>query len=151
MNVKEILNKRAQEIVTVGLKTPIPDAARIMTEKQIGALVVVDTNDKIAGILSERDILAAVGDTESGIVDITTDQLMTRNVITCAPEDSVIQVILKFDALGIRHLVVMDDGDMAGVVSIRDVLEAFSRLILEKRIFGQQQFATEFAAALAAA
>jgi CBS domain-containing protein len=151
MNVKEILDKHVREIVTVGLKTPIPDAARVMTENQIGALVVVDTNDKIAGILSERDVLAAVGDTESGLEDVTTDQLMTRGIVTCEPEDSIIQVILKFDALGIRHLVVMDDGEIAGVVSIRDVLEAFSRLILEKRIFGQQQFATEFAAALAAA
>ncbi len=122
-----------------------------MTENQIGALVVLDMNGEIAGILSERDVLAAVGDIGSGLTDVTTDELMTRNVVTCAPEESIIQVILKFDALGIRHLVVTDDAGLIGVVSIRDVLEAFSKLILENKIFGRQQFATELAEALTAA
>ncbi len=151
MNVKAILEQRNRGVVSVGLKTPIPDATRVMTEEKIGALVVVDRNDDIAGILSERDVMKAVGEFEAGLHEVSTDQLMTRIVITCAPEDSIIQVILKFDALDIRHLVVMDDGEPVGVLSIRDILEAFSRLIVEKRIFGEQRFATEFAQALAAA
>jgi len=151
MIVKQILDRRARDVVTVGLKTPITDAARVMTENEIGALVIKDMDGAVAGILSERDILAAVGDVEMELDGVTADALMTRKVVTCGPEDSIIQIILKFDALGIRHLVVMDDGKLVGMVSIRDVMEAFSRMILEKKVFGQEQFATEFAAALAAA
>jgi CBS domain-containing protein len=151
MNVKDILDKRERRVVTVVPSTSVRESARIMTEQGFGALVIVDAGDRMVGILSERDVLAAVAESESDLSDLTARELMTVNVVTCAPEDTIIQVILKFDALGIRHLVVVDDGERVGVLSIRDVLEAFSRLILEKKIFGQQRFATEFAEALAAA
>ena len=151
MNVKDILDKRERRVVTAVPSTSVREAAYVMTEEGFGALVIVDAGDRMVGILSERDVLAAVAESESDLSDITAGELMTVNVVTCAPEDTIIQVILKFDALGIRHLVVVDDGERVGVLSIRDVLEAFSRLILEKKIFGQQRFATEFAEALAAA
>ncbi len=151
MNVKDILDKRKCRVVTAVPSTSGREAADIRTEEGCGALVIVDAGDRMVGILSERDVLAAVAESESDLSDITAGELMTVNVVTCAPEDTIIQVILKFDALGIRHLVVVDDGERVGVLSIRDVLEAFSRLILEKKIFGQQRFATEFAEALAAA
>lgn len=151
MDVKVILAQRKRKVVTVGLKTPIAEAARAMTEHRIGALVVEDEDGAVVGVLSERDITAAVGNIGPVLGDVTTDELMTGKVITCGLEDTIIQIILKFDALGIRHLVAMKDGELAGVVSMRDVLEAFSRMILEKKVFGQKAFATEFAAALAAA
>ncbi len=151
MIVKDILAQPVSNVVTVGRKTSIADAARIMTENGIGAVVVTDANEKIAGILSERDILAAVGDTDTSLEHVTTDELMTENVVTCGPDDAVVQVVLKFDTLGIRHLVVMDQGKMIGVLGIRDILQAFSRLIVDKRIFGRENFATELAAALRAA
>ncbi len=151
MNVKDILGQRDRKVVTVGPKTPIAEAARAMTEHRIGALVVEDNDGVVVGILSERDVMTAVGNIGPVLSDVTTDELMTGKVITCRLEDTVIQIILKFDALGIRHLVAMDDGKLVGVVSMRDVLEAFSRMILERKIFGQHQFATEFAEALAGA
>ena len=151
MHVKDLLSKRNRNVVTVGAKTPIADAARIMTESKIGAVIVVDANEEIAGILSERDILAAVGGGDSSFNHITTDELMTANVVTCGLDDPIIQVVIKLDTLGIRHIVVMDDRKMIGMLSVRDILEAFSRMIVEKRIFGQQKFATELALALLAA
>lgn len=151
MNVKEILENRDRGVVTVAPETSIENAAQIMTNENIGAVIILDRSGAMAGILSERDILAAVGAEGSQVDQVKVGDLMTARVVTCSPEDTIIQVILKFDALGIRHLVAVDDGEMVGVLSMRDVLEAFSRLILEKKIFGQRKFATEFAAALAAA
>jgi signal-transduction protein with cAMP-binding, CBS, and nucleotidyltransferase domain len=151
MHVRDVLADRNTEVVTVGLKTPIPNVARIMTENQIGAVVVVDANQAAAGILSERDILATVGKDHTSLNHISAGELMTESIVTCGPLDTILQVILKFDALGIRHIVVMDQGDMVGVVSFRDVLQIFSRMIVEKRSLGKQQFATELASVFLAA
>ena len=151
MHVKNVLAERNRNVVTVEPKTPVAEAARIMTENQIGAVIVVGPGEAIAGILSERDILAAVGDIDIPLEHVPSDRLMTKSVVTCGPDDTVIQAVIKFNNLGIRHLVVVDQGTMMGMLSMRDIMQAFSRMIVEQRILGQPKFATELAEALIAA
>ena len=151
MHIKNVLAEHNRNVVTVEPKTPVAEAARIMIENQIGAVIVVGADETIAGILSERDIMAAVGEIDTPLERVPTETLMTRNVATCGPDDTVVQAVIKFNNLGIRHLAVVDNGTMKGILSMRDVMQAFSRMIVDQRILGQPKFATELAEALIAA
>jgi CBS domain-containing protein len=151
MRIKNVLAEHNRNVVTVEPKTPVAEAARVMIKNQIGAVIVVDADATIAGVLSERDILAAVGEIETPLERVPAETLMTRNVVTCGPEDTVTQAVIKFNNLGIRHLVVVDRGAMKGVLSMRDVMLAFSGMVVDQRILNQPQFATELAEALIAA
>ena len=151
MLVKDVLADRSLDTVTVGPKTSVSDAARVMTENYIGAVAVVDANGKIAGILSERDILMAVRKFERPLELVPTDEIMTEKVIICTPDDPIVQVIMKIATLRIRHLLVMDNGELIGVLSMRDVVEILSKLIFEDQILGQRRLATEIVSTLSSA
>jgi len=151
MHIENVLAEHNRNVVTVEPKTPVAEAARVMIENQIGAVLVIGADEAIAGILSERDIMAAVGDIDTPLERVPTETLMTRNVATCRPGDTVIQAVIKFNNLGIRHLAVVDNGTLKGILSMRDVMQAFSRMIVDQRILGQPKFATELAEALIAA
>lgn len=148
MLVRELFGDQVRDVVSVGKKTPVVEAAQIMTEQQIGVVVVIDDDGAIAGIMSERDILAAVGEFDERFQHLTADQLMTEKVVTCSPDESISRAVLKLEALRIRHLVVVDRGEMYGVVSMRDVLEAFSRMTVRSQVFGRKKPIFELASAL---
>ena len=134
MQVHQILrSKPKQSIITVKPGSSIADAARLLAERRIGAVVVSDNGKKPLGILSERDIVRDLGRRGSGCLTDTVDALMTRNLVSCGPTDSADSVLEKMTAGRFRHMPVMDGEEMVGIISIGDVVAArMSELAMEK-------------------
>ena len=125
MNVKQILKMKGSDAVeTVAPDAPLVDAVRTLSEKRYGALVVCDADGSIAGILSERDIVRGMAESGPHALDGPVEQLMTRKVETCVPADDVNSVMERMTSGRFRHLPVLQDGRLAGVLSIGDVVKA---------------------------
>jgi len=122
MLVSDILKAKGSSVISVSPQTDVAEAVRILSEKRIGSVLVMD-RDKIAGILSERDIVRALaregGDCLAGPVS----KLMTSNVVTCSPHETLAEVMQMMTDGRFRHLPVVVDGRLAGMVSIGDVVK----------------------------
>lgn len=133
MLVRQILGlKGGTDVVTLPLGTSVSEAARTLSEKRIGAIVVVE-GDSPKGILSERDIVRELGQRGAGCLSDSVDELMTREMISCAPDETADQVLQKMTDGRFRHMPVLEDGAMTGLISIGDVVKArLSELSMEK-------------------
>ena len=122
MNVKTILNAKGGRVISVAKDDLIGGAAKILADNRIGAVIVLD-GETIAGILSERDIVRGVA--EQGDLCLTQNvaTLMTSDVVTATPDDTMDQIMAMMTERRIRHLPIMDDGKLAGVISIGDVVK----------------------------
>lgn len=134
MQVHQILRSKPKAaIITVQPTSKVGDAARLLAERRIGAVIISDDGDTPLGILSERDIVRDLGRRGAGCLDEKVEALMTRNLISCGPTDSADTVLEKMTAGRFRHMPVMDDGKMVGIISIGDVVAArISELAMEK-------------------
>ena len=134
MLVKQILrNKDSQSVLTIAPGSTVEAAAKLLSEKRVGAVVVSDDGSTVAGILSERDIVRELGKRGTACMADKVDALMTREVYGCGPEDSTDIVLQTMTTKRFRHLPVMEDGKMIGLISIGDVVAArMSELQLEK-------------------
>lgn len=134
MQVHQILrSKPVAAVITVLPGTSVADAARLLAERRIGAVVVSADGKTPQGILSERDIVRDLGRRGSVCLTEKVDALMTRNLISCAPGDSADKVMETMTAGRFRHMPVIDRGEMVGIISIGDVVAArLSELAMEK-------------------
>lgn len=134
MLVRQILGmKGGTDVVTVASGASVSDAARILSEKRIGAIVVTNEGGAPAGILSERDIVRELGKRGGGCLNDSVDSLMTRDMVSCTPDETADQVLGKMTEGRFRHLPVMEDDAMTGLISIGDVVKArLSELAMEK-------------------
>ncbi len=134
MQVHQIIrSKPVAAVITVPPGTRVADAARLLAERRIGAVVVSADGKTPQGILSERDIVRDLGRRGSVCLDEKVEALMTRNLISCAPGESADTVLEKMTAGRFRHMPVMDHGEMVGIISIGDVVAArISELAMEK-------------------
>ncbi|MGY6547395.1 MAG: CBS domain-containing protein [Roseinatronobacter sp.] len=134
MLVSQIIrNKDQQGVVTIAPGKTLQDAAVLLSEKRIGAVVVSGDGAKVAGILSERDIVREIGKRGTAALDDTVEAVMTRNVFGCDPDDNADLVLQTMTKKRFRHLPVMQDGKMIALISIGDVVAArMSELQLEK-------------------
>ncbi len=94
-----------------------------MKDERIGALVVSEDNIEVLGIISERDIVRGLADHGLDLLDMRVDELMTREVFTCAPTDRTSKLMAKITERRIRHLPVIENGALCGIVSIGDVVK----------------------------
>jgi CBS domain-containing protein len=133
MLVRQILGmKGGTDVVTIAPEAPVSDAARLLSEKKIGA-VVVASSDAPDGILSERDIVRELGRRGEGCLKDTVSDLMTRSLISCTPEDTTDHVLEKMTSGRFRHMPVIEGAKMIGLISIGDVVKArLSELSMEK-------------------
>lgn len=133
MLVRQILGKMTgAEVITIKPEAPISEAARLLSEKKIGAIIVTE-DDAPVGILSERDIVRELGRRGEGCLRDSVSDLMTRALIACAPDDTADLVLTKMTDGRFRHMPVMQDGAMVGLISIGDVVKArLSELSMEK-------------------
>lgn len=123
--VADVLNYKGRTIVSILPSETIETAARLLTDKRIGAVVVRDRRGKLIGILSERDIVRAVALRGADAMEYTVENLMTKSVKTCRPSDTVKDVMQTMTLRRHRHMPVCDDaGDLVGVVSIGDAVKA---------------------------
>ncbi|MDW4548100.1 CBS domain-containing protein [Defluviimonas sp. D31] len=134
MQVHQILRSKDQTgIITVAPETSVADAARLLAERRIGAVVVSRDGKTPLGILSERDIVRDLGRRGSGCLTDKVEALMTRNLVSCAPTDAADSVLEKMTAGRFRHMPVMEGETMVGFVSIGDLVAArISELAMEK-------------------
>lgn len=120
-----ILNNKTPELLTITPETLISNACQILTDKRVGSVIALDPQGKIAGILSERDIVNGIANAGQPILHKPASDFMTHNVIVCHPEDSLAKLMSVMSKKRIRHLPVVDDNDqLIGVISIGDIVNA---------------------------
>lgn len=122
MTVRAVLETKGYTIVTVDPGATVRAAVKLLSERRIGAVLVM-ADGRIAGILSERDIVRVLGERGAAILDEKVEQVMTRKVITCRPSDTVAAIMETMTEGKFRHLPVVDQGKVVGVVSIGDVVK----------------------------
>lgn len=134
MLVSQILSaKSLGGVQTIAPETTVADAARELSSKKIGALVVSDDGKHAAGILSERDIVRELGKRGPVCMSETVAELMTANLVTCCADDTADAVLAKMTEGRFRHIPVVDGNEMIGLISIGDVVKArLSELSMEK-------------------
>jgi CBS domain-containing protein len=124
MTVKAILSRKGTDVVTVEPKASLTETVKMLASKRIGAVVVIGLDRRVIGILSERDIVRAVGERGPQVLDETVDSVMTRKVVTCAENDTVAAIMERMTAGKFRHLPVVENGRLAGIISIGDVVKS---------------------------
>jgi CBS domain-containing protein len=122
MNVEVILKDKGTDVETISPDMTLSHAIGILTEHKIGAVVVVDAG-RVRGILSERDIIKAVGAAGAEALDHPVAQVMTSNVITCERTDTVDQLMDAMTGGRFRHIPVIEDDALIGIISIGDVVK----------------------------
>lgn len=123
MFVAEILKRKGASITSVTAEQPVSEALALMAQHRIGAVLVVDGGGGIAGILSERDLVRGMNKMGKALFDRTVGELMTSPVITCSPKDPVGAIEGMMTAQRFRHVPVVDDGKLVGIISIGDVVK----------------------------
>ena len=123
MTVARILAEKGGSVVTVPADRTIDEAIHLLAEKRIGALVVGDAGGRVIGILSERDVMRALASDGASALDRPVAHYMTEKVVTCTRRASIEDVMETMTEGRFRHLPVVEDGRLAGVVSIGDVVK----------------------------
>ncbi len=134
MLVQQILkDKPGDAVVTIAPGESVGEAAKMLSGRRIGALVVSDDGKHLTGILSERDIVRAIGSGGPGCLTDQVDSLMTSKIISASRDDTVESVLAKMTEGRFRHMPVMDGAVMVGLISIGDVVKAqLAELAMEK-------------------
>jgi CBS domain-containing protein len=123
MTVKAILDRKGHDIVAIEPSATLAAAAKLLAERRIGAVLVLGIEERVAGILSERDIVRALAERGAAILEERVDHVMTRKVFTCTESDTVGQVMEQMTAGKFRHVPVVEEGKLIGIISIGDVVK----------------------------
>jgi len=134
MLVSQILKtKKHQDVVTVQPTLTISEAAKILSEKRIGTVVVSRDGTQPDGILSERDIVSEIGRRGAGCLTSTVSDLMTSKLVTCSTNDKADEILMKMTEGRFRHMPVVENGKLLGLISLGDVVKArLMELAMEK-------------------
>ena len=122
MLVGQILAAKGSKVVTTRPDATVAEVAKLLRREKIGAVVVTEAG-ALCGIISERDVARGLADHGAELLEMKVGQLMTREVVTCAPEDTVDHLRETMTQGRFRHLPVLRDGEMIGIVSIGDVVK----------------------------
>src|SRR5689334_21499779 len=123
MTVKALLSRKGRDVVTIAPSASLFQAAKLLAERRIGAIVVTGADHRVAGILSERDIVRTIGQRGGSALDENVAALMTRKVTTCNEADTVVAIMERMTAGKFRHVPVVELGRLIGVISIGDVVK----------------------------
>jgi CBS domain-containing protein len=122
MTVRAILDTKGHQIMSVLPDAKMAEAIKLLSERRIGAVLVM-SQGRIDGILSERDIVRVLGERGASVLDEPVSAVMTRKVVNCRPNDTV-SAIMEMMTLGkFRHLPVVEDGKVVGLISIGDIVK----------------------------
>ena len=134
MHVTALLDAKGHDVATIDQLVPVTDAINAMREHGIGALVVTGMTPPLVGIISERDIVRHLAQRGAEILNEPVSALMSKSVTTCDPSTSCTTLMGLMTEHRIRHVPVLDEGRLVGLVSIGDVVKArFDELEREKR------------------
>lgn len=123
MNVKEILQVKGRDVVTIDPHANVGTAAKLLADRRIGAVVVTGADARIVGILSERDIVQVLALRGTAVLESPISEVMTRKVITCSLSDTISSIMESMTAGKFRHVPVVEQGRLAGIISIGDVVK----------------------------
>src|SRR5436305_12304884 len=123
MNVETILRDKGNWVATIRPDATIAEAVDMLNRERIGAIVVSEDGESVDGILSERDIVIALADGGAELLSRNVDEIMTRRVVTCGPEDTVQELMAEMTNRRMRHLPVVSNGRLCGIVSIGDLVK----------------------------
>jgi CBS domain-containing protein len=123
MTVKAVLSRKGSDVATIEPHANLVTAVKILAERRIGALVVTGADRRIVGIISERDIVRVLGRDGAQALSRPVAEVMTRNVVTCEERDQIAMLMEKMTVGKFRHLPVIEQGRLAGIISIGDVVK----------------------------
>lgn len=123
MTVKHILSEKGGKVVTISPTASLADAAKLLSERRIGALVVTGAGDRVVGIVSERDIVRILAARGAAGLGLTLTDVMTRKVVTCDAAATVGVIMEQMTAGKFRHVPVVDGEKLVGIISIGDVVK----------------------------
>ena len=124
MTVARILKNRAgADPVSVTPRTSIAEAARVLSEKRIGTVIVCGEDGALKGILSERDVIREVGKRGAAVLQDTVESIMTRKLQTCEATETAQRVLERMTEGRFRHMPVMKDGALHAIISLGDVVK----------------------------
>ena len=124
MKTKDVLAEKGTKVTTVKETLLLADVVKIFLEDQIGSVVVVNDFDEVIGIVAPNDVLKAIQHHPEYITSITISEVMTRNIIVVTPDDDIDDLMTIMTQNRIRHLPVIDKGELTGLLSIGDVVKA---------------------------
>lgn len=134
MDVKELLDTKKGDVISVEADNSVPEAAMALAANEVGVVVVTDQRGEIGGILSEGDISRGLTEHGAALVKKPVGDLMTRKVISCGPEDSIIDVLSLMHDHGVRHIPVVENNGVIGVLSLRDVTTHWLNALEEENV-----------------
>ena len=123
MTVKAILSVKGTDVFTIEPTATLAGAAKLLAERKIGALVVTGPDRRVIGIVSERDIVQELAAHGPAALDLPLTEVMTRKVMTCSMSDTISSVMERMTEGKFRHLPVVEQGRLTGIVSIGDVVK----------------------------
>ena len=123
MSLKNILINKGNQVVSIDTAADLAAAAKLLTKHSIGVLVVLDVDGRLVGILSERDIVRAMSENGIAALQLPVAEVMTRSVSTCDVNDAISSVMERMTKGKFRHMPVLENGSLAGIVSNRDLLK----------------------------
>lgn len=123
MTVAAILSGKGHDTITASSDALLSEICETLANKKIGAIVVCSGDNSIEGIISERDIVRVIGKQGASALSLPVSNVMTKDVVTCDEENSVNEVMARMTQGRFRHMPVVKDGKLTGVISIGDVVK----------------------------
>ena len=124
MRIQDVIQgKASQQVVTIGPDATVRELIALLAEHNVGALVVSDDGERVAGIVSERDVVRRLH-ADATVLDTAVSSIMTVDVRTCTREDSLTDLMQTMTEHRIRHVPVVADGRLTGIISIGDVVKS---------------------------
>ena len=143
MKIGDVLKRKGSGVVTMRSDSTIDTVVRRMRLERIGAVIISPDGKSVVGVLSERDILHALAEHGTALLALKAEDLMTREVVTCSREDTLQSVMVKMTQRRIRHLPVVEQGQLAGIVSIGDAVKSrLEEVELEANVLRDSYLAT---------
>ncbi len=125
LKVEDLAGADHASLITVPTDFPVVKAAQKQKENKIGMVVVCDAEGRLAGVLSERDIVHGLAQHGGNVLDMTVESLMTKDVETCSPDDPPHEIMARMNAGGFRHMPVVEGDTLKGIISSRDIVQHY--------------------------
>lgn len=141
MVIREILKEKGSDVLTVDIDESVTELARVLQERNIGALLVEDRG-RLCGIVTERDVVRIVGKTGGDIGGLRAEDIMVKseNLVVAEADDSNEQVMAVMVERNFRHMPVVEEGEIVGLISIRDVIRAHVKSLRSQVTFLSTDF-----------
>lgn len=123
MNIGDIINSKGSWVLTLGPDDQVSTLVGQLAERRVGAAVVTEPGGEVLGIVSERDVVQALAANGAGLLQLPVREVMTSDVVTCEPSSGLVELLEVMTERRFRHVPVVVDGQLTGIVSIGDIVK----------------------------